>query len=148
MPICGLEALFWQVKNDSNFKNYDFVACLLNAYSGQIFASVYHQKTGTPLSPLQSRCLSAQEFIKEVCALGLDKILLVGNGCGILLKAIEEGIIDANDAQRFIVDQRLISVEPNAQTIALLAYQKVTAGGAPQSKIIPNYIKSSFDKKL
>lgn len=145
IPICGLEALFWQIKNDSNIKNYDLVACTLNAYSGQIFVSIY-QNDGTPLENLQSRCLTAEAFLKEVSALEVDKILIAGNGCQVLIKAIEQGKISTTQRQNLIFDPKLISAEPSAQTIAIMANEKISTGQIPESKIIPNYIKSSFAK--
>lgn len=146
IPVCGLQAIFSQTKSfltsQESSQKYDFIGCLLNAYGGQLFISIY-DLDGNPIEGFESICLGTQDLVETLtCRIPQSKILMTGNGCPALIKAMEE----SNSNQNLIFDQQLSLLEPTVQTIAELAFQKYNSGQEAESKIIPNYIKAGFSK--
>jgi tRNA A37 threonylcarbamoyladenosine modification protein TsaB len=134
IPVCGLAAL-WEKSKEliSNYK-FDLIACMLNAYSGQAFVSIFN-KAGSVLPSFNSVCLT----FSELCTLtnqhlNNQKVLMVGNGA--------KGF--ALPSRELIFNQALAAIEPDAPSVARVAHKLFLSGVTPQQKIIPNYIKPGF----
>lgn len=137
MPVCGLEALMTKVKAKSDLAGqFDYVACLLKAYSGQAFVKIF-KADGTPVNDFESACLSFDELEGQVFdRLKGKKVLVAGNGAsGLSGLKLPEGVV---------VDPAFEGLEPDAQSVAQLACQKFMDGQEPVSKVIPNYLKAGF----
>lgn len=136
LPVCGLKALFekFQATKNAATPDCDFVACMLNAYSKQAFITIFDRQ-GNPQPEFNSICLRLDEFSSQV-ALKLkgQKILMFGNGAQDFVNRAPELIFDAASAV----------VEPDSQSVAMLANKLFLGGQQPQPKVTPNYIKTNF----
>lgn len=136
LPVCGLDALFTQTKQISNLKQFDAVACLLNAYSGQTFVKVFDSE-GKFIQGFDSSCLSGKALLEKFeTKLANKKVLAVGNGC----KAFSKLEIPEN----FVINPELELLEPDVRAISELALKRFMDGQDPISKVIPNYLKAGF----
>lgn len=134
LPVCGLMALRERALPLAHTFDFDFMVCMLNAYGGQAFVSIFN-RTGDLVQGLDSVCLNLSDLpAMAKKSFGSQKILMVGNGA----KAFTA------ENPELIYDPTLALLEPDAQSVAKIALKLFKGGTALHAKIIPNYIKTGF----